>query len=279
MNVVTGLELSGVPGGLGRELVFKVTPSMVKLATKHYVDNLQHLVIAVFAHIRHTILDEFDEARVKAEDLIARVDPGDLSKSTQDALKDPFDRRLLVCEIIVKDLTVALLPQIEEIVLPKALKMMSQVGKHELSPPAIKDKVAMASKRILIQTKVLIDPGKILMKLMLHPLQRMLPTFVRAIVRLQSDNLLSPAVADAEEEEDAAVTSAAAASAAMIVTLVVRDENVGTQIAVQVDGRDSKLTSSPPPRPPAESVGVAPASVSLMMCASELSCNAERAED
>lgn len=250
VNVVTGLELSGVPGGLGRELVFKLTPSMVKLATKHYVENLQHLVIAVFAHIRHKILDEFDEALLKAEVLIGRVDPGDLSKSTQDALKDPFDRRLLVCEIIVKDLTAVLLPQIEEIVLPKALKMMSQVGKHELSPPAIKDKVAMASKRILIQTKVLTDPGKILMKLMLHPLQRMLPTFVRAIVRLQSDNLLSPAV-----------------------------ENVGTQIAVQVDGRDSKLTSSPPPRTPAESVGVAPVSVSLMMCASELSCNAERAED
>jgi len=251
VNVVTGLELSGVPGGLGRELVFKITPSMVKLATKHYVENLQHLVIAVFAHIRHKILDEFDEALLNAEVLIGRVDPGDLSKSTQDALKDPFDRRLLVCEIIVKDLTAVLHPQMEEIVLPKALKMMSQVGKHELSPPAIKDKVAMASKRILIQTKVLTDPGKILMKLMLHSLQRMLPTFVRAIVRLQSDNLLSPAV-----------------------------ENVGTQIAVQVDGRDSKLTSSPPPRPPAESVGVAPVSVSLMMmCASELSCNAERAED
>ena len=72
--------------------------------------------------------------------------------------------------------------------MPKASKMMSLIRLHEPTPPGIKDKITKSSKRILIDKKILPDPGIVLTRMMLKSFKRMLLPFVRAIVILEDDN-------------------------------------------------------------------------------------------
>jgi hypothetical protein len=199
VNLVVSLELLGLPGILGRQLVFKLTPSMVELATTLYIDNLKQMVIAVFVQIRQKAEEEFDEACAAAHALVANADSQteELSQETQDALKDPSERDKIICEKVAISITAALLPQLESIVMPKASKMMSLIVQYEPDPPSIKGKIIKSSKKVLVEKKILPDPGKVLTKLMIPSFARMLPMFVRAIVWLRNNApLSSPACAE-----------------------------------------------------------------------------------
>ena len=185
VDLVVDLEMPDVPTTTAKKLRFTLTPHMVKTATELYLNNLKQLVISVFAHVRRKVLGQFDEARVAAEALVVDVDPAALCEATRSALQDPGQRRKIICENITAQIAGVLLDEMEAIVLPKASKMMSQVDKHTPPPPGIKSQLAMKSKRLMIDKKVLPDPGKVLTKTMMRSFKRTLPTFVRAIVTQQ----------------------------------------------------------------------------------------------
>jgi hypothetical protein len=187
IDLAVGLKLTTLPGALGRQLVFKLTPGMVSLVTSLYVDNLKEMVIAVFEQLRQKIEREYDDTHANALALIAGADTAALSPVLQSALKTGHKRTKILREKISSDITVILLPQLEAIVVPKASKMMKQIAKHEPTPPGIKGKITKASKRILVEKKIIADPGKVLTMLMLPTFKRVLPAFVRAIVRLESE--------------------------------------------------------------------------------------------
>lgn len=181
VDLVVSLGLLDVPTPVARRLHFRLSPNVVKLATVRYLDNLKQLVVSVFAHIQRKVLEKFDDAlRVAGALDVADLDTIEISQ-------DPTQRRRTVCEQVALDIVQRLLIELESIVLPKASKMMSQIMKHEPTPPGAKDQVVKASKRILVEKKLLIDPGKVLTKMMLYEFKRELPLFVHHIVTRQYD--------------------------------------------------------------------------------------------
>jgi hypothetical protein len=188
VDLVVDLEMPDVPASIAKKMRFRLTPNMIKCATELYLDNLKQMVVSVFAQVRRKVLGQLDEARVTAEALVLDADITALSELTRSALQDPEQRRKIIREKITAAITNNLLVEMEAIVLPKALKMMSQVDKHTPPPPGIKNKVATKSKRMLVEKKVIPHPGKLLTKMMMKSFKHMLPTFVRAVVAQQYDS-------------------------------------------------------------------------------------------
>ena len=187
VDVVVGLELPDVPGRVARKLIFLLTPDMVRLVSELYLANLKQMVVSSFGHIQRKILEKFDDERTAAEALVAGADLTGLREATQISLKDPYERKMLICEKISVDITASLVHELEAILLPKASKMMKQIRKHEPMPPGIKGKVTKVSKKILIEQGILGDPGALLVRMMLRTFRSKLPVFVRAIVRTKFD--------------------------------------------------------------------------------------------